>query len=106
MQWAIQWGIPKGKAIVSTTQEGKIQLLESLSIAVIAPLNEVTKAIKINLVGKDRHGKFFALTDSNQYLSFTENDYFQIVRNNNIIRVHSSELNQGDLILMHKVDDI
>ena len=69
-------------------------------------LNKDTKAIKINLVGKDRHGKFFALTDSNQYLSFTENDYFQIVRNNNIIRVHSSELNQNDLILMHKVDDI
>ena len=69
-------------------------------------LNKDTKAIKINLVGKDRHGKFFALTDSNQYLSFTENDYFQIVRNNNIIRVHSSELNQGDLILMNKVDDI
>ena len=69
-------------------------------------LNKDTKAIKINLVGKDRHGKFFALTDSNQYLSFTENDYFQIVRNNNIIRVHSSELNQNDLILLHKVDDI
>ena len=69
-------------------------------------LNKDTKAIKINLVGKDRHGKFFALTDSNQYLSFTENDYFQIVRNNNIIRVHASELNQNDLILMHKVDDI
>lgn len=69
-------------------------------------LNKDTKAIKINLVGKDRHGKFFALTDSNQYLSFTENDYFQVVRNNNIIRVHSSELNQNDLILMHKVDDI
>ena len=69
-------------------------------------LNKDTKAIKINLVGKDRHGKFFALTDSNQYLSFTENDYFQIVRNNNIIRVHSSELNENDLILMHKVDDI
>ena len=69
-------------------------------------LNKDTKAIKINLVGKDRHGKFFALTDSNQYLSFTENDYFQIVRNNNIIRVHASELNENDLILMHKVDDI
>lgn len=69
-------------------------------------LNKDTKAIKLNLVGKDRHGKFFALTDSNQYLSFTENDYFQIVRNNNIIRVHASELNQNDLILMHKVDDI
>ena len=69
-------------------------------------LNKDTKAIKINLVGKDRNGKFFALTDSNQYLSFTENDYFQVVRNNNIIRVHSSELNQNDLILMHKVDDI
>lgn len=69
-------------------------------------LNKDTKAIKINLVGKDRHGKFFALTDSNQYLTFTENDYFQIVRNNEIKRVHSSELNQNDLILMNKVDDI
>lgn len=69
-------------------------------------LNKDTKAIKINLVGKDRKGKFFALTDENQYLSFTENDYFQIVRNNEIKRVHSSELNQNDLILMNKVDDI
>ena len=68
--------------------------------------NKDTKAIKITLVGKNRHGMFFALTDSNQYLTFTENDYFQIVRNNNIIRIHASELNQGDLILMNKVDDI
>ena len=68
--------------------------------------NKDNKAIKITLVGKKRHGEFFALTESNQYLTFTENDYFQIVRNNNIMRVHSSELNQGDLVLMNKVDDI
>ena len=68
-------------------------------------LNKDTQAIKIKIAGKNWQGKYFALTDDDQYLSFTENDVFQVVRNGSVIRISSSDIQTGDLILMNKVID-
>lgn len=68
-------------------------------------LNKDTKAIKIKIAGKTWQGKYFALTDDDQYLSFTENDVFQVVRNGSVIRISSSDIQSNDLILMNKVID-
>ena len=68
-------------------------------------LNKDTHAIKIKIAGKNWQGKYFALTDDDQYLSFTENDVFQVVRNGYVIRISSSDIQSNDLILMNKVVD-
>ena len=68
-------------------------------------LNKDTKAIKIKIAGKTWQGKYFALTDDDQYLSFTENDVFQVVRDGSVIRISSSDIQSNDLILMNKVID-
>lgn len=68
-------------------------------------LNKDTQAIKIKIAGKNWQGKYFALTDDDQYLSFTENDVFQVVRNGSVIRIPSSDIQSNDLILMNKVVD-
>ena len=68
-------------------------------------LNKDTQAIKIKIAGKNWQGKYFALTDDDQYLSFTENDVFQVVRNGSVIRISASDIQSNDLILMNKVVD-
>src|SRR5574344_692071 len=68
-------------------------------------LNKDTKAIKIKIAGKTWQGKYFALTDDDQYLSFTENDVFQVVRNGSVVRISSSDIQSNDLILMNNVID-
>lgn len=68
-------------------------------------LNKDTRAIKIKIAGKNWQGKYFALTDDDQYLSFTENDVFQVVRNGSVIRISASDIQSNDLILMNKVVD-
>lgn len=64
-------------------------------------INQDTLGLKVVLVGKNRNG-FYLITDNNQYISFTNQDIFTIIRDNNFIRCNAIDIKVDDVLLLSK----
>lgn len=72
--------------------KSRYQLLKS-------KVNSETRGLKVALVGKRRSGYYFT-TELNEFVRFTENDVFTIVRGDFLMPCSGTGLQSGDVVLM------
>lgn len=64
-------------------------------------INQDTRALKVTLVGKNRT-KYYCFTDDNSYITFTDNDVFTILRDDDFVKCKAVDLKIGDVLILSK----
>ena len=92
------------------TKEEKFTIIEAGEIVkdikryqlLRSKINTSTRGLKIALVGKRRDGYYFT-SETGEFIRFTDNDVFSIVRENYCMPCSGTDLQRGDVVLMNRI---
>lgn len=67
-------------------------------------INTSTRGMRVDFIGKNRKDGFYLSTDTSEFIRFTENDVFTIVRGGYMMPCSGPDLQRGDVLLLTKED--